>query len=129
MPSSSRRDPLQTLEITDFTPGIHSAGGTPTRLIPAPLGAAQLTNTYRCIGLKNGGLGPLPAIARAFDAPSNPDGGVPPVDGKYVAVGFKAIGFVFSTATNSISTSNTRSPAPRTQRECNGIAFAHSRYR
>jgi hypothetical protein len=97
MPSSSRRDPLQTLEITDFTPGIHSAGGTPTRLIPAPLGAAQLTNTYRCIGLKNGGLGPLPAIARAFDAPSNPDGGVPPVDGKYVAVGFKAIGFVFST--------------------------------
>src|SRR4051794_36173215 len=92
--SGSRRDPLQTLDITDFTPGIYSAGGSPTRLIPAPLGAAQLTNTYRCIGLKNGGLAPLPAIARTYNAPSNPDAGVAPVNG-FVAVGFMALGTIF----------------------------------
>ena len=95
---ATSRDVLQTLEITDFTPGIYSAGGKPTRLIPAPLGAAQLTNTYRCVGLKNGGLGPLPKVIPTFDAPSNLDSGTAPVN-KYVAVGFFAMGEV-QTLTN-----------------------------
>ncbi len=61
------RDPSLTYEsIDDFTPGIFSQSrytitGSNTAL-PSPLGSAQLSGTYRCICLPNGGLGPLPAL-------------------------------------------------------------------
>lgn len=52
---------LQRLRISDFSPGIKdrvlNTGGT---FAPAPLGVASKQNTYRCIALPQGGLGPLP---------------------------------------------------------------------
>lgn len=59
----------QVLTITDFTPGIYSNGNYATNVPPAPIGAAQETNTYRCIGLPGGGLAPLPKRVTNYDIP------------------------------------------------------------
>lgn len=50
--------PENVLTISDFSPGVFSAGAVPSSAVP--LGAAQETNTYGCIALPGGGLGPLP---------------------------------------------------------------------
>lgn len=54
-------DALQKLTINDFSPGIMQrlnrlAGDT----VAFPIGSADATNTFRCIALPGGGLGPLP---------------------------------------------------------------------
>lgn len=83
---------LQWATFADFTPGIHSAsqyvlGGS---AIPAPLGAAQQTNTYRCIGLPRGGLAPMPRAAQSIALPDPTD--TPGGDGFFHVVGFFAFG-------------------------------------
>lgn len=54
----------QTIKIEDFTPGIYSNSNfnstATTGVGSAPVGAAQVADTFRCIGLPTGGLGPLP---------------------------------------------------------------------
>lgn len=55
--------------LSDFTPGIYSNGGFTSLVPPAPLGAAQEANTYRCIGLPGGGLAPLPRRTNEYDLP------------------------------------------------------------
>lgn len=62
--------PLAWHHLTDFTPGImHKVMGLAGDGSAQPLGAADAANTYRCIGLPSGGLGPLPkrtfALTRA----------------------------------------------------------------
>lgn len=55
------------IDLTDFTAGIQSnwiSGGSTGE--PGKDGAAQLENTYGCVGLPGGGLGPLPAIAETI---------------------------------------------------------------
>src|SRR3984885_4505586 len=47
---------LNFLEITDFSPGI----------FPAPPGAADGNNTWACMSMPNGGLGPMPAITGQY---------------------------------------------------------------
>lgn len=50
--------PENVLILNDFSPGVFSAGALPSSAVPP--GAAQETNTYGCISLPGGGLGPLP---------------------------------------------------------------------
>lgn len=54
------------VEINNFRPGIVSRSGIGSIAAPAPLGAAQETNTYRCVALPAGGLGPLPKRKTSF---------------------------------------------------------------
>jgi hypothetical protein len=64
---------LSFFDITDFSAGIYdnsliSAGTAPNLvpgLFPAPPGAADVSDTYGCMSLPNGGLGPLPALGGA----------------------------------------------------------------
>lgn len=55
-----RRD-LQYLDLTDFTAGIHGSWFG-DHVPQAPVGAAQVPNTYGCYGHPNGGLVPLPKL-------------------------------------------------------------------
>lgn len=60
-------DNLQFLKINDFSPGIMQklnrlSGDTMTY----PVGAADATNTFRCIALPGGGLGPLPKQGTSY---------------------------------------------------------------
>ncbi len=64
---------LNFFDITDFSPGIYSNSqivnpdpAAPTGVFPAPPGAADVTNTYGCIALDNGGLGPGPAVVSGY---------------------------------------------------------------
>jgi hypothetical protein len=60
---------LQFLDIDDFTPGCYDASvltaSSPANTVPgpfpAPVGAADASQTWQCIALRNGGLGPMPA--------------------------------------------------------------------
>ena len=65
---------LQWLTWRDFTPGIVTRVGAIASAGPAPgnLGAATLTNTYRCVCLPQGGLTPLPA--RTFNRSTGTQG-------------------------------------------------------
>lgn len=60
------REPDAWIDLTNFSPGIvhdlaHQAlGGSLAGRAPGPDGAASIENTYRCITLAGGGLGPLP---------------------------------------------------------------------
>ncbi len=53
---------LNWFNLADFSPGIVQKlnSFSLTGASPAPLGAARLENTYRCVALAGGGLGPLP---------------------------------------------------------------------
>ena len=59
------------IELDDFTAGCYDytsiSGGTPN--VPAPKGAADATQTFACIALPSGGLGPLPGVAQAYSWP------------------------------------------------------------
>lgn len=81
------------LTITDFTPGIYSNGNYASNVPPAPLGAAQEANTYRCIGLPGGGLAPLPKRVTDYTIPH------PGVGTTATIVGLQAIRMVKSTST------------------------------
>ncbi len=65
-------DNLQWVSLTDFSPGIYTSSlrALGTVAVPAPLGAAQQTNTYRCVALPGGGLGPLPRQVQTFTVPT-----------------------------------------------------------
>lgn len=71
-------DQLQWLKLNDFSPGIMQklnrlSGDT----VSFPVGAADATNTFRCIALPGGGLGPLPAQGATYARTGgNPDGSV-----------------------------------------------------
>ncbi len=83
-------DNLQWVSLQDFSPGIYSRTGTyGTVAAPAPLGAAQVTNTYRCVSLPGGGLGPLPARVADWGI-ANPEA-VAPTSGYWI-VGFFSFG-------------------------------------
>jgi hypothetical protein len=66
---------LQTLLINDFSPGIYDSSwivgtGTAAPLnvpgpFPAPLGAADASQTVGCMNLPSGGLGPLPLMIQS----------------------------------------------------------------
>src|SRR4051794_33970522 len=61
MVQEAREQKAGTLILNDFSPGIIQRTGVQTATTsPASMGAAQVTNTYRCIALPGGGLGPLP---------------------------------------------------------------------
>lgn len=63
---------MTPLTIRDFTPGIYSNTNFQGALaLSAPLGSAQETNTYRCIGYPNGGLGPLPTYYAKYTLPTS----------------------------------------------------------
>jgi hypothetical protein len=65
---------IQFIDLDDFTPGIYSASAIavsgPPNTVPgpfaAPLGSADASETWQCIGLPGGGLGPLPAMTEDF---------------------------------------------------------------
>lgn len=65
-PLASSRSPQPTtgtIDLTDFTPGIHSRLSTVIRQFPTPDGSAQAAGTWGCYALQDGGLGPLPRVA------------------------------------------------------------------
>lgn len=70
------REPEAWIDLTDFSRGImHDlgssvVGGSPTGKAAGPDGAATIENTYRCIALQGGGLGPLPAQDWTYSRPS-----------------------------------------------------------
>ena len=73
---------LQWVDLTDFSPGIHSnnnlAGGVQiTSTNPA---IASPTNTFRCRALPSGGLGPLPRMKEAFALTTPPGTPITPTD-------------------------------------------------
>ena len=59
----------QWIDLADFTAGCYSyssvAGTDPN--VPAPHGALNADETYSCVALPNGGLGPLPGVAQSYD--------------------------------------------------------------
>ena len=65
-PTDPRID--QWITIADFSPGIQQKVMTPGIVQPSPggQGAASILNTYRCISLPGGGLGPLPKRYESF---------------------------------------------------------------
>lgn len=65
---------LQFIDIDDFTPGIYDASNiafsSPTVLpgpFVAPIGSADAAETWQCIALAQGGLGPAPAMIADYD--------------------------------------------------------------
>ncbi len=68
MPARKSEEKLQWVSLSNFTPGIWNASGRGlgTTAVPAPLGAAQQTNTYRCVALPGGGLAPLPKMTKTW---------------------------------------------------------------
>lgn len=62
MPSQQRNPAPQLLTFSDFSPGIVQRTNVVGAVAnsPSPVGAASITNTYRCIALPGGGLGPMP---------------------------------------------------------------------
>lgn len=93
---------LQWINLKDFTPGIHSKllgqGGVGG---PYPLGAATEHETYRCLALPKGGLGPMPKrnktiLRGAIDVNANV---VDPV-GQYHVTGFYLDGPTVTTVNN-----------------------------
>ena len=88
-----QQNELQWVNLSDFTPGIWSRSERALSgvALPAPLGAAQQTNTFRCQALPGGGLAPLPKNTASWSLPST-DTGVPTaVNGVYIN-GFHAFG-------------------------------------
>ncbi len=79
---------LQWIDLTDFRPGIFTRSNRVlgTAAVPAPLGSAQQTNTYRCCALPSGGLAPLPKQVQSFTVPT-PDSYASVTDG-YWTTGF-----------------------------------------
>ncbi len=78
---------LQWVDLTDFRAGIYQKSNQALGIlsVPAPLGAAQQKNTYRCIALPGGGLGPLPKRIEDFTLAA-PEGTAP-------ASGYWIVGF------------------------------------
>lgn len=68
MSQSPRKTDSQLVTFSDFSPGIVQRIGTLGAVAnsPAALGSASITNTYRCISLPGGGLGPLPKNTTAL---------------------------------------------------------------
>lgn len=75
---------LQWVEVSDFRPGIYARTQAALGAVglPAPLGSAQGTNTYRCFALPGGGLAPLPRQTQTF-AITDPEAGAP-ISGYYI---------------------------------------------
>ncbi len=90
MPARKSEEKLQWVSLSDFTPGIWNASGRGlgTTAVPAPLGAAQQTNTYRCYALPGGGLAPLPRMTKTW---ASTDPGATYTSGPWL-VGMKAFG-------------------------------------
>ncbi len=94
------RADLQWTELADFTPGIYQnlgrslvgLGDSPNQIYgPAPIGSATIEDTYGCIALPGGGIGPLPAMDWQYVRP-NPNAGVT----TWQNVRFSAYGPVYS---------------------------------
>lgn len=89
------REQLQWVSLQDFTPGIwnrseRALGSLNAGVaVPAPLGAAQEVNTYRCIALPGGGLAPLPKRIESFSLAA-PEATAP--NSGYYVVGFYSYG-------------------------------------
>lgn len=69
MPTPIRTPGERELTFSDFSAGIVQRVGEPngsTDTSPAPHGAASVANTYNCIALPGGGLGPLPRRTTAL---------------------------------------------------------------
>lgn len=82
------RSDLKYLQLRDFSPGIISNSELAGYLNFANKpGAAQETNTYRCIALPGGGLGPLPSPVSKFQLPVPISG-----TGPHVIVGLSTFG-------------------------------------
>lgn len=76
------KEPDGWIDLTDFSKGIvHNKGSlamaigsqleaAPTGVAPGPDGAASIDQTYRCIALPGGGLGPLPNRSFSYARPS-----------------------------------------------------------
>jgi len=65
---------VQFLDIDDFTPGLYSASPIAASLpantqpgpFPARVGAGDASQSWQCIALQQGGLGPLPGVIGTF---------------------------------------------------------------
>jgi hypothetical protein len=70
------REPDGWIDLSDFRPGIvhnlgwNSIGSGLVGSAPAPDGAASMENTFRCIAIPSGGLGPLPVQDWTYSRPS-----------------------------------------------------------
>lgn len=96
MPPSSRNPSNIYVTFSDFSAGIVQRTGIVGALSnsPAKIGSASITNTYRCISLPGGGLGPLPKRVRDISATW-----VTPGD-SYIVTGFKLFGPVYESSTH-----------------------------
>lgn len=86
---------LTWIRIADFSPGIQQRTmytGAPTS--PAQQQSAATMNTFRCVALPNGGLGPLPSVGQKYQ-PAVPDTHTSTnTYSGYACVGFFVISFV-----------------------------------
>ena len=64
---------FQWLDLEDFSAGIydysHVANQSPN--VPGPVNAADPNQTFSCIALPKGGLGPLPGLAQSYEWPGD----------------------------------------------------------
>lgn len=80
-------EPQQWINVRDFTPGIRHRIGAPGSV---PIGAADGAQTYDCVALVGGGLGPLPKLTATKTR--NHSGVVTPEDGSLRISGFHVAG-------------------------------------
>ena len=77
-PNAERKPPSGFITFNDFSAGIFQRTGISNASAgPAAIGAAQVANTYRCISLPGGGLGPLPGRTIDFNVTDCGLGNVP----------------------------------------------------
>jgi len=113
---------LQSILINDFSPGIYDAqvvvapSGGPAVVgpFPAPVGAADASNTVGCMNLPSGGLGPLPQMVQAHS----------PADFGFSTPGgatFSQYGAMFATAINGGQTGGDEIIVNQTYVDSSGI--------
>lgn len=99
-------DNLQWITLSDFRAGIMDRTLFQSSVVaPFPQGSATKENTFRCIALPEGGLGPLPRVTSTFTM-TNPDTTAQVVNGRYTLTGFVCQGPVSAAGANGIDSSN-----------------------
>lgn len=93
MPDAAYDENYDWVTINDFTPGIYSQSRRVQLgvALPAPLGAAQESGTFRCIALAGGGLAPLPKLTAQYSVPL-PAADISSLFGYFNVDGFNSFG-------------------------------------
>lgn len=110
---------LEWFAIDDFSPGIVQRlnNFALTGASPAPIGAARLENTYRCVALPGGGIGPLPK--RFYDYSRTAIGNA----AERTITGFHAAGPIYTGALSTFTQHDETDPTVRMEEFLLGFGY------